>query len=64
MIPDKNEIACDCMDVTVGDLIEAVSEGATTVSEVIEITKAGKGCRACAGCKELIQMLLEEYRIK
>ena len=47
MYPDRNEIACDCMSVTVGDLEDAVAAGARTVEAVIEITKAGQGCGAC-----------------
>lgn len=60
MYPDRNEIACDCMNVTVGDLEDAVAAGAGTVDAVIEVTGAGKGCGACAGCKELIRIILQK----
>ena len=60
MYPDRNEIACDCMNVTVGDLEDAVAAGAGTVEAVIEITKAGQGCGACGGCKELIKVILSK----
>jgi len=60
MYPDRNEIACDCMNVTVGDLEDAVADGAGTVDEVIEITKAGQGCGACGGCRELIKIILQK----
>jgi len=46
---DKDEIVCYCQKVTKGEIVKAMYEGASTLEEVMEKTKAGKGGK----CKEL-----------
>lgn len=45
MNPD--EIICSCLDITKGMIQEAVNNGAATLEEVQEVTKAGTVCGAC-----------------
>ncbi|MBY6541244.1 NAD(P)/FAD-dependent oxidoreductase [Rhodococcus sp. BP-349] len=40
---------CNCNGVTKGDIVACVQGGATTVSEVVGKTRAGKGCGSCKG---------------
>lgn len=55
---DNNEIICNCMGVTRGDIIKAINEkGLKTVDEVGEATDAGTGC---GGCHPEIQEILDE----
>ncbi|WP_238011197.1 nitrite reductase large subunit NirB [Dactylosporangium sp. AC04546] len=40
---------CNCNGVCKQDLVDAVDQGARTVSAVMEATRAGKGCGSCKG---------------
>ena len=53
----RDEIVCNCMGVTAGEIQDAIEGGASTVEEVQEATGAGT---VCGGCLEEIQMLVEE----
>ncbi len=54
----NDEIICHCMDVTRGDIINAIKEkGLKTIDEVGEATEAGTGC---GGCHDDIQAILDE----
>lgn len=56
---DDNEIICPCLDLSVSDIKEAISNGSTTVDEVIEATGAGSVCGVCLDeVKELVMNLL------
>jgi NAD(P)H-nitrite reductase large subunit len=55
---DNNETVCHCMEVTRGEIIEAIkAKNLKTVEEVGEETAAGTGC---GGCQEIIQEILDE----
>ena len=44
---DYDKIVCNCFGTTVGDIKEAVDQGARTLDEVIEATGATTACGAC-----------------
>ncbi|NRA39545.1 MAG: nitrite reductase large subunit [Planctomycetes bacterium] len=46
-LPDSAQI-CSCHNVSKGDIIEAVQNGATDIAAVKSCTKAGTGCGGCA----------------
>jgi len=55
-----NDIICNCFEVTVQDIKDAIDNGATLFKEVQEVTKAGTGCGMCVdNVKELIDDLLK-----
>ena len=45
-LPDTAQI-CSCFDVSKGDIKQAISEGATTLSDIKQCTKATTGCGGC-----------------
>lgn len=51
--------ACGCKNVTIGEVIKAVENGADTVEKVGEATKAGTGCGRCKG---IISYIIENKR--
>ena len=53
-LPDGAQI-CSCNDVTKGALCQAVSDGATTLAELKDCTKAGT---SCGGCNALVGQVL------
>lgn len=55
---DRNEIICNCMGVSRGDIEDAIrTKGLKTVEEVSNATDAGTGC---GGCVDQIQEILNE----
>lgn len=46
-LPDTASI-CSCLNVSKGQIVEAVAGGCTSVAEVKEVTKATSGCGGCA----------------
>ncbi len=54
---DKNETICFCMDITYGEILKAINDGATTPEMVTDKTDAGL---ACGGCIETIEDIFEE----
>lgn len=57
-----NEIICNCMGVTRGEIVKAIKEkNLTTVEQVGEATEAGTGC---GGCQPDIQEILDEVNGK
>lgn len=44
---DREQMICPCLDVTVGQIMDAYEEGATTVDAIKDITGAGSVCGAC-----------------
>lgn len=53
-----NDIICNCMGVTRGEIIKAIKDKRlTTVEQVGDATEAGTGC---GGCQEDIQAILNE----
>jgi len=56
-----DKIACECMNVTVGMIKNAVENGAHTLEEVQAETGAGSGCGACTEYVEnLVKHFVEE----
>ncbi|MFV0519924.1 MAG: (2Fe-2S)-binding protein [Lachnospirales bacterium] len=49
-------MVCPCKQVTLGDLLKAVKDGATTFAEVQEVTGVSTVCR---GCKNKAQAMTE-----
>jgi len=58
----KDEIICQCNQITMGELEDAIHHGASTLEEIAELTEATTG--ACKGlrCKPAVEGLLEKYR--
>lgn len=57
---DNNTIVCGCFKVTIGDLKEAINNGAKTFEEIQEKTSVAKGCKKCTdNVKGLIDILTE-----
>lgn len=55
---DRNEIICNCMGVSRGDIEDAIrTKGLKTAEEVSNATDAGTGCGGCVG---LIEEILKE----
>ena len=57
MIMDRDEIVCNCMGVTAGEIQDAIEAGARTVEEIQENTGAGT---VCGGCIDEIRQILEQ----
>ncbi len=45
-LPNSAQI-CSCENISKGDIIDAVQNGATTVNDIKKCTKAGTGCGSC-----------------
>jgi NAD(P)H-nitrite reductase large subunit len=55
---DMDEIICNCMGITRGEIINAIkSKGLTTVEQVSEETQASTGC---GGCAEEVEKIIKE----
>lgn len=58
---NMNKIVCECLQVTNGDIRNAVYDGASSLEEVQEITGAATGCGACAdNVQRLIDFFMSE----
>lgn len=57
MSRDMNEIICHCLNVSAGDIKNAMDDGAKTYEEVQEITQCGTGC---GSCEEDVRALIKE----
>lgn len=57
---DTNTIICRCQDITYGEILQAISDGAETVSGVKK--RVGSGMGICQGkyCEKLIAGILSE----
>lgn len=53
----RDKIACNCENVTYGQIIDAVNNGAKTFEEVSEITGCSTGC---GGCREFIEVFVRD----
>lgn len=59
---ERNEIICSCMDITKGEVEDAIkNKKLTSVSQVQDETEAGTVCGACV---DDIYLLLEEMNGK
>ncbi len=62
-LPETANI-CSCHNVSKGDLITCVENGATTIGEIKTETKAGTGCGGCATmCKQILDCELSKRGI-
>ncbi|GBF32575.1 FAD-dependent pyridine nucleotide-disulphide oxidoreductase [Desulfocucumis palustris] len=57
---DHNLIVCRCEEVTLGEIIQAVEEGASTVSGVKKRTRACMGMCQGRVCQPLIKAVLAQ----
>ncbi len=53
-------IICRCEEVTLGQILQAVSEGAQTVNDVKRRTRAGMGLCQGKSCSRLVRKILAE----
>jgi bacterioferritin-associated ferredoxin len=58
---DDDEIVCNCMSVTLGDIKDAIENGASTFEEVQEVTNIATGCGQCEDeARRIVDELLEK----
>lgn len=57
---DKDTIICRCQEVTYGDVLKAIEEGAVTVAGVKK--RAGSGMGLCQGkyCEKLVAQIISQ----
>ena len=57
---DRNVIICRCMEITCGDVLDAIEEGACTVAG--DKKRVGSGMGICQGkyCEKLVAMIIAE----
>ncbi len=53
---NRDDIVCNCMGVTAGEIMDAIESGAKTVEDIQESTGAGT---VCGGCISDIEQLLK-----
>ena len=56
---DEKTLVCYCESVPEKSIIKAIKKGAKTPEEITHITRAG---RACGGCIETIEELIEKHK--
>lgn len=56
---NRDELICNCMDITKGEIIDAIKDGCDTLEKVQEKTEAGT---VCGTCVEDIEDILEEHK--
>lgn len=56
---DLNKVICHCMNVTGGDIKNAIDEGAKDFEEVQEITQCSTGCGTC---RTKVEKAIEELK--
>ncbi len=49
---DKDFVVCECMDVTLGTLLDAVKAGHNTLDALMDETDAGTACGLCQSVEE------------
>ena len=55
---DREQIICPCLDITIGQIMDAYEQGAKSVDMIKEATGAGTVCGACLDeIEKLIQRL-------
>lgn len=59
-INDDDIIICRCEEITKGEIREAIRKGATTVTMVKKLTRAGMGLCKGKTCSKLIQAIIAE----
>lgn len=51
---DKEQLVCNCINVTLGDIENAIQGGAKSFEEVQNITKVGTGCTKCVDSVKIL----------
>ena len=57
---DRNVIICRCQEVTYGEILDAIADGATTVEGVKKRTRAGMGLCQGKTCQRVVQRIIAE----
>lgn len=57
-IPYLLIIICRCEEITKGEIIQAIRDGATTVDGIKRMTRAGKGLCQGRTCRPLVEAIL------
>lgn len=60
MKSDRDLIICRCEEVTLGEILTAIEDGARTVAGVKRRTRAGMGLCQGRTCRRLIERILAE----
>lgn len=55
---DRDKIVCNCVGVTVGDIHDAIKNGASSFDEVQEATGVSS---VCGGCREYAEKLVNDF---
>lgn len=55
---NPNKVICKCKNVTKGEILEAMGKGASSYSEIKDITKAGT---KCGKCKKKIKKFISKH---
>ena len=55
---DRNVIICRCQEVTYGEILDAIADGATTVDGVKKRTRAGMGLCQGKTCQRRVQQII------
>ena len=57
---DDNIIICRCEEITYGEIMQAIREGARTIDGIKRMTRAGKGMCQGRTCRAVIIQLLRQ----
>ena len=58
--PDGDLVICRCEEVTKGEILQAIAEGATTLNDIKRRTRAGMGLCQGKSCGRLVQRILSQ----
>lgn len=64
IVPLGETLVCRCEEITKQEVIDAISEGYTTVNDIRKRTRAGMGFCQGKTCGRVIQQLINEYSDK
>lgn len=56
----EDMIICRCEEITYGEIIQAIKDGATTVDGIKRMTRAGKGLCQGRTCRMLVNQILSK----
>lgn len=60
MMKDDNMVVCRCEEITLGEIREAIRQGARDVTGVKRRTRAGMGLCQGRTCEKLVQAILRQ----
>jgi NAD(P)H-nitrite reductase large subunit len=60
-VENPDMIICRCEEITLKEIVQAISDGATTVNQVKRRTRAGMGLCQGRSCSRLVRRLLAEH---